>query len=951
MSDFVLNLATSSGSAPVFRPSEKKTGGWKERHKQKKLEKHKFKKLLKNKNPPKSNEQNYKSSTVETFSPPIVEVEQYVPDQDGPNTTAIQADYDNTSDLPAKKPLPKNTNSAANLDKNKNKTSSLFTGFVEQESTQTSQAENQDKFKNLGIMPALSKHLSSKLEIMKPTDIQKIVLFNSLVNNLSPDNPSTKKHYSDTDILIRAETGSGKTLAYMLPIINRLLLSTSETLNNNNSSESQLSKSELPSRNLGTLAIVLTPTRELAKQVYETTLSLINISKASNSADVDEHKDNISAEPVQQVRSHWIVPGLVIGGDKKQSEKARLRKGATILACTPGRLLDHLKTTSSFDVSNLRWLILDECDLLLELGFHETLKEILEILELKKNSLPFANKNSFMLSKHIPKSRINILCSATLKDNVKKLADISLNNPLVLSSSKNSLSMVSDPNINDSDTDESSSDDENLSDSSTSQKKIKAEPKPKPAKKVEIAPLEFNVPTQLLQEFLVTPPKLRLVALTNLMKFFIKSNNEAKIIVFLSCKDEVDFFYSLFSNTDKKKITGQFTEKSDREIDEKANQNDSDNDIDDISKDLNGSDPESRSSNTKKRDSTDSYGKDTRSQNFNRNDYSNKNGKYNNRKDYNDKSDHSVYNKSYVLENTSIFRLHGSLPQFLRSETISKFTSLENNNRNTGFSGENSRGAKILFCTDVAARGLDMPEISHIIQYDPPTDIASYVHRVGRTARIGGYGRAVLMLLPSETEYLNLLDSNKLTLSRISYDNNIGNETKNTKNGVESFVSAFYREGGNNLNKSITNSVELEQLLKICCLINKQKTAQWMDLATDTQMKFENYVLSHESRSQLAQTAFMSSVRAYATHTPSEKHIFHIKNLHLGHFAKAFGLRQAPKTINVGNKVVSTSKSQKTKNDTSKLPIKKRIKPSEMSEFSIGAPTSMLGPRTKKFKR
>ena len=56
-----------------------------------------------------------------------------------------------------------------------------------------------------------------------------------------------------------------------------------------------------------------------------------------------------------------------MGGERKKSEKARLRKGVSILVSTPGRLLDHLDNTQSFDVSKLEWLVLDESDRLLDL--------------------------------------------------------------------------------------------------------------------------------------------------------------------------------------------------------------------------------------------------------------------------------------------------------------------------------------------------------------------------------------------------------------------------------------------------------------------------------------------------------------------------------------------------------------------------------------------------------
>jgi ATP-dependent RNA helicase DDX31/DBP7 len=65
------------------------------------------------------------------------------------------------------------------------------------------------------------------------------------------------------------------------------------------------------------------------------------------------------------------VGGAVLGGESRGSEKARLRKGVTVLVATPGRLLDHLANTAAFRTAELRWLVLDEADRLLDLGFKE----------------------------------------------------------------------------------------------------------------------------------------------------------------------------------------------------------------------------------------------------------------------------------------------------------------------------------------------------------------------------------------------------------------------------------------------------------------------------------------------------------------------------------------------------------------------------------------------------
>jgi DEAD/DEAH box helicase len=79
----------------------------------------------------------------------------------------------------------------------------------------------------------------------------------------------------------------------------------------------------------------------------------------------------------------WLVPGLLVGGENRHHEKTRLRKGVTLLVATPGRLLDHLKSTWSFVTSNVSWLVLDEADRLLDLGFEATLRDIVAQLDLR----------------------------------------------------------------------------------------------------------------------------------------------------------------------------------------------------------------------------------------------------------------------------------------------------------------------------------------------------------------------------------------------------------------------------------------------------------------------------------------------------------------------------------------------------------------------------------------
>ncbi|CAF0930878.1 unnamed protein product [Adineta ricciae] len=75
----------------------------------------------------------------------------------------------------------------------------------------------------------------------------------------------------------------------------------------------------------------------------------------------------------------------------------------------------------------------------------------------------------------------------------------------------------------------------------------------------------------------------------------------------------------------------------------------------------------------------------------------------------------------------------------------------------------------ILLCTDIVARGIDLPDVDWVIQYDPPTTVVQFVHRCGRTARLGRLGNALLMLLPNEAAYVNfLLNSQKVPLTEMT---------------------------------------------------------------------------------------------------------------------------------------------------------------------------------------
>ncbi|KAJ2473890.1 ATP-dependent RNA helicase dbp7 [Coemansia sp. RSA 2322] len=705
-------------------------------------------------------------------------------------------------------------------------------------------------FAGIGLDSDMVRYLSSKMDIAKPTAIQQNaipVLIGAEASTGAEHGDSSEAFDVETsvraeaaehDVFIQAATGSGKTLTYLLPIMHRLLRATATAVSG-----------APPSRELGTFAIVLTPTRELAQQVYETAQTLVHMPITKDSGK----------------KSHWMVPGLVIGGDKKQSEKGRLRKGVTILACTPGRLLDHLENTKAFVVDNLRWLVLDEADRLLELGFEETLTKILALLDAKaKQRVRVLGSRSMVTSPALPKRRINVLCSATLRDNVKKLANEALVNTKFVNAKR----------VHD-DVEQA------VEEARPSKRRLLAasdDAASNDAAEEEEEEETFLVPSQLVQKAVIVPAKLRLVTLAAQLKNTFRKQPSSKIVVFLSCKDSVDFMYFLLAHAahePEADASDSFSDDLFKNLDDSINNNRGSDDDDDDDSD---SEAPVRHGAAKRFGRSDRAAGPTL------------------------KEDEIVLDSS-VFPGAKLYRLHGSMQQKRRTETFSAFSK--------------SLHASILFTTDVAARGLDLPNVTSIIQFDPPSDVASYLHRVGRTARLGRVGEAILFLLPSESAYMALLQEKGLHPSDES---------------MESVLKLMAKSEG------------------------VRKATEWQLRAGEVQATLERFVVANPTASGLAKQAYLSSIRAYATHISAERHIFHVRSLHFGHLAKAFALRETPNQVAMGkgnNTKADGAKKDKKEKKEKELAIKKKPtfkRGNDISEFAVGNISAYYGPRVKHSK-
>jgi ATP-dependent RNA helicase DDX31/DBP7 len=551
------------------------------------------------------------------------------------------------------------------------------------------------------------------MELKAPTAIQKAAI--------------TQLVKDDSDAFIQATTGSGKTLAYLLPIVQRLMELSANM--------KKRKEDDAVQRNSGLFAIIMAPTRELSKQIALVLEKLLGC-------------------------AHWLVATTVIGGEKKKSEKARLRKGINILVATPGRLADHLEHTEALDVSNVRWLVLDEGDRLMELGFEQEIQKIVGALNLRMRG----NKTRIP---GLPEKRTTVLCSATMKMDVERLGQISL---------KDAVHIRADPSEKEEGDDESRDDQTSYA------------------------------PAQLKQSYAVVAPKLRLVSLIAYLKrAFTRKGSVMKVIVFVSCADSVDFHFDI--------LTSQLEEEK------AASAMETEEDKDDEDDDETAKKPAKKSKAIPQADPTKLS---------------------------------VTHAESPVLSPKShtvtAYRLHGSLQQSLRTSTLAHFT--KNND------------AAVLIATDVASRGLDLPNVDLVIEFDPAFARDDHLHRIGRTARAGRDGRACIFLMPGPEEgYVDILKSDRK-------DNEAG-------------VNVTRQDADDILTRGLVTSG----------IATKNA---YMDIAQDLQLNVERWALASPARLEAARRAFQSHVRAYATHVADERKYFDIKALHLGHLAKAFALRERP---------------------------------------------------------
>ncbi|KAI9594916.1 P-loop containing nucleoside triphosphate hydrolase protein [Syncephalis fuscata] len=230
------------------------------------------------------------------------------------------------------------------------------------------------------------------------------------------------------------------------------------------------------------------------------------------------------------------------------------------------------------------------------------------------------------------------------------------------------------------------------------------------------------------------------------------------------------------------------------------------------------------------------------------------------------------------LKHIALFSLHGKQDPKKRTATFDSFTNLPASN-----------GA-VLLCTDVASRGLDIPDVDWVIQFDPPQDPKVFAHRCGRTARAGRQGRALVLLSKGREEvYADFMRVRKIPMIRHPY--------------VLSDLTLS--------KQSIDDEEEEEEARDAMALDDEApKTSTSIDLPDD-----EAEALCEELRRLVAKDrdlhersirAFVSYVRSYTKH--EAVYIFRIKDLNLCRLAMSYALLKMPKMPELKDKDMSEFK-------------------------------------------
>ncbi|CEO59535.1 hypothetical protein PMG11_04209 [Penicillium brasilianum] len=547
-------------------------------------------------------------------------------------------------------------------------------------------ANERAKFSDLGIK-------SDLLRILEQNDYKEAFAVQSTVIPLLLDGSNSHPG----DLCISAATGSGKTLSYVLPMVTSLTPRAASRLR----------------------GLIVVPTRELVKQAREAcelcaSGSRLHIGSAVGNVAIKEEQKHLMrvdqiynpATVAQRQKSglqgnDWMdfsledcVNEAVDSTGYLPGYIQRAEPNVDILICTPGRLVDHLRYTKGFTLKHLEWLVIDEADRLLNESFQEWVDVVMGSLNSRQDPETFGPGGQLLselrlpIDTHPPRK---VILSATMTRDITKLNSLRLDNPKMVIVSA-----------------ESTTDGEDLSASHPD--------------------AHYTLPSTLQEHIIaVDDASQKPLYLLRLLLSHIKISGADK-----SPKTQAP----ASTGSDSESTSSDDTSSDESSDDDTSDDDTSDDDTSDDETSSSGSDSDSDSEVSSDSDSDSSSDSST--------------------DESSDSEDEAIdiapavgsprttvliFTKSSEAASRLsrlISLLHPPLADCMGTIIKSNKSSAS---RKTLAAYRRGR-ISVIVATDRASRGLDLQSLTHVINYDIPPSVPTYVHRVGRTARAGREGSA-----------------------------------------------------------------------------------------------------------------------------------------------------------------------------------------------------------------
>lgn len=513
------------------------------------------------------------------------------------------------------------------------------------------------------------------------------------------------------DLCISAATGSGKTLAYVLPLVKALEATPAPVLR----------------------GLIVVPTRELVKQAREACElcaigSGLRIGTAvGNVAIKDEQRTLMRVDSIydpEEFRAReeramtakdWTEFNLNDYMTEAETVDGwlhgyvnRPEPNVDILICTPGRLVDHIRYTKGFTLRHVEWLVADEADRLLNESFQEWVEVVMKSLDERKSPLADGSASKLLADLNLPlekKEPRKVVLSATLTTDLSKLNSLRLVNPKLV--------VIGAPEV---------------------------EKKEDPNELIQDAETKFTLPSTL-KEYSVS----------------VGDGSEKPLYLLQLLLHHIEVEAGGDENAGKARAQSESSsddESSSVSSDEDSS--DSDNDSSSSSS-LSGSesdfdsDSDSESESDSSSDESDSSSDSSDSDSLPTSSVSSDEDSSNNKPPRNTVLVFTKSSEAAARLSRLLCLMHPSLDSQIGTILKSNKSSASRRTLRAYRAGLIS----IIVATDRAARGLDLPNLRHVVNYDMPTSVTTYVHRVGRTARAGRDGLAWTLVAHREGRWFS----------------------------------------------------------------------------------------------------------------------------------------------------------------------------------------------------